>query len=198
MAHVRPSSLLLLRRFAYHPGPVMTQYQTEIGKRVDAFDGQSLTTTLWALAALSVRQRGAGVGGHGKLLLLEQTGCDMHLRDPRPGSHAAIPTPGRAGHPLRCLQAAGGALCGAGARRQLPGGGQRLLMAGRMDARGACTALALLHATSSMPRLVQQAVLCLEAFQLSLQCCLCPSPPPGVCAGRAVQPGAAGGAAGTV
>lgn len=32
----------------------MTQYQTEIGKRVDAFDGQSLTTTLWALAALSV------------------------------------------------------------------------------------------------------------------------------------------------
>jgi len=50
---------LSLRRFAYHPGPVMVQYQAEIGKRVDKFDGQSLTTTLWALAALSVRPRSA-------------------------------------------------------------------------------------------------------------------------------------------
>ena len=46
--------LLARRRFAYHPGPVMTQYQVEIGRRSAHFDGQSLTTTMWAMAALSV------------------------------------------------------------------------------------------------------------------------------------------------
>jgi hypothetical protein len=44
-------------RFAYHPGPVMAQYQVEVARRVDQFDGQSLTTTMWAMAALSVRGR---------------------------------------------------------------------------------------------------------------------------------------------
>ena len=31
----------------------MAQYQVEVGRRVAQFDGQSLTTTLWAMAALS-------------------------------------------------------------------------------------------------------------------------------------------------
>lgn len=34
----------------------MVQYQAEIGRRVQQFDGQSLTTTLWAMAALSVSE----------------------------------------------------------------------------------------------------------------------------------------------
>ena len=51
-------------RFAYHPGPVMAQYQVEIGRRVPQFSGQSLTTTLWAMAALSVSSTGRqGVKG---------------------------------------------------------------------------------------------------------------------------------------
>lgn len=49
-------------RFAYHPGPVMVQYQVEVGRRVPQFSGQSLTTTLWAMAALSV----SGAAGAGR------------------------------------------------------------------------------------------------------------------------------------
>lgn len=50
-----PSPPFFALRFAYHPGPVMAQYQVEIARRVEQFDGQSLTTTMWAMAALSVR-----------------------------------------------------------------------------------------------------------------------------------------------
>lgn len=56
-------------RFAYHPGPVMAQYQVEVMKRVHQFDGQSLTTTMWAMAVLSVSRvhmaGSKGLHGHG-------------------------------------------------------------------------------------------------------------------------------------
>jgi hypothetical protein len=51
------NSIWSFAKFAYHPGPVMAQYQVEVARRVDQFDGQSLTTTMWAMAALSVRGR---------------------------------------------------------------------------------------------------------------------------------------------
>lgn len=39
-------------RFSYHPGAVMSQYVTEISRRVDQLDGQALTNLLWSLAVL--------------------------------------------------------------------------------------------------------------------------------------------------
>ena len=49
-------SAFLLARLAYHPGPVIAQYQAEVSRRAHLFEGQSLTTAMWGMAALSVSE----------------------------------------------------------------------------------------------------------------------------------------------
>ena len=46
----------LTARLAYHPGPVISQYQAEVSRRSHLFEGQSLTTAMWGMAALSVSE----------------------------------------------------------------------------------------------------------------------------------------------
>ena len=131
----------------------MTQYQTEIGKRVDAFDGQSLTTTLWALAALSVRQRGAG-RSVGMACCCCWIRHDVTCTCVTRGLAHMQPSPPLDVQATHCD--AFKRLVDRFVELEPDGnfqvGGQRPLMAERMDRRGACTALALLHATWPTPR----------------------------------------------